>query len=250
MGDAIEAAGQAGQQGRLVQPVKVGRAAWAVEPIPVHLRLHLLPRPPSPDPSTGSGPIDPDIYGSTTGGAVSDRFGVDYYIDLDQDGLVLAEEQAHGSDPNKADTDGDGLSDGDEVVRFGSWPNSVDTEGDGLWDGDEVRLAGNPGSSDTDGDGLSDLTEANPGTALGNADTDADGLWDGDEVNWGTYPTAPDSDNDCVWDGDEIRYSGNPLDTDTGDDGNWDGVEWTATNMVTPNSEASAPLSDYCSPRD
>jgi hypothetical protein len=37
--------------------------------------------------------------------------------DSDEDGLSLQEEQAYGTDPNKADTDGDGFKDGDEVNR-------------------------------------------------------------------------------------------------------------------------------------
>ncbi len=35
--------------------------------------------------------------------------------DADHDGLLSDEEAAHGTDPNVADTDGDGHSDGDEV---------------------------------------------------------------------------------------------------------------------------------------
>lgn len=56
------------------------------------------------------------------------------------------------SDPDKADTDGDGLSDLEEhLLRLD--PRSVDTDGDGLSDLDEVRRwKTNPRSIDTDGD--------------------------------------------------------------------------------------------------
>jgi hypothetical protein len=42
------------------------------------------------------------------------------------------------------DTDGDGLSDYDEVFTFGTSPYLIDTSGDGISDGDHVRAGNNP----------------------------------------------------------------------------------------------------------
>lgn len=67
---------------------------------------------------------------------------------------------------NDIDTDGDGLSDGEETTgAFGyiSDLNRVDTDTDGISDPDEVfgtnGFQTNPSARDTDGDGMDDLTE-------------------------------------------------------------------------------------------
>src|SRR5262249_18745150 len=60
------------------------------------------------------------------------------------------------SDPHKADTDGDGLSDYEEWL-YKSDPNLVDSDDDGLWDGEEVhRWHTSPTSVDTDADSRGD----------------------------------------------------------------------------------------------
>ena len=41
---------------------------------------------------------------------------VDMPLDVDEDGLLSSEEAELGTDPAKADSDGDGISDGDEVA--------------------------------------------------------------------------------------------------------------------------------------
>ncbi len=74
------------------------------------------------------------------------------------------------------DTDGDGLSDGEEIsgtFGFTSNPNVVDSDGDGIDDFDEVMgvlgYQTNPSEADTDGDGVDDPTEylfgTNPASA-------------------------------------------------------------------------------------
>ena len=45
-----------------------------------------------------------------------------------------------GTDPNNPDTDGDGLSDGEEINTYNTDPNNPDTDGDGLSDGEEANL--------------------------------------------------------------------------------------------------------------
>ncbi len=80
--------------------------------------------------------------------------------DLDQDGLTNLEEENLLTDLNNADTDGDGLSDGDEVHTYKSNPLSRDTDGDLLTDAFEVNvLHTDPSKADTDGDGFNDYYE-------------------------------------------------------------------------------------------
>ena len=55
-----------------------------------------------------------------------------------------------------ADTDGDGLSDWDEVFRLGTDPNRPDTDGDGLSDGAEHLSGANPLDADENNDGIPD----------------------------------------------------------------------------------------------
>jgi alpha-tubulin suppressor-like RCC1 family protein len=61
-------------------------------------------------------------------------------IDADSDGL----DDAIDPDPTKPDTDGDGLTDGQEVNTFGSSPSLADTDGDGANDKLEVDLGKSP----------------------------------------------------------------------------------------------------------
>lgn len=80
-----------------------------------------------------------------------------YEDDPDGDGLTNDEEALQGTYPTVADTDGDGLSDGDEVNTYGSSPLVTDSDADALSDGDEVNTYGtDPTEMDTDGDGLPD----------------------------------------------------------------------------------------------
>lgn len=88
--------------------------------------------------------------------------------DADDDGLCDGEERLLRTDPNKKDTDGDGLSDDAEVLVWGSSPINVDSDGDAqgsntaFFDGSEVtRFSTSPTLADTDGDGRSDFQEIN-----------------------------------------------------------------------------------------
>ena len=84
--------------------------------------------------------------------------------DSDFDGLTDEQERAFGTDPFKADTDGDGLIDGDEVNKYHTDPLKADTDGDGLSDSDEVlRWKTDPTKADTDGDGYPDGQEIKNG---------------------------------------------------------------------------------------
>jgi hypothetical protein len=64
--------------------------------------------------------------------------------DPDRDGLTNQQEFQAGTDPNNPDTDGDGLSDGDEVNRYHTNPLLPDTDGDLIPDGVEVQTGTNP----------------------------------------------------------------------------------------------------------
>ena len=149
--------------------------------------------------------------------------------DSDGDGLTDDEEIDLGTDPNNPDSDGDGLDDGEEVNDTNTDPLDDDTDGDGLSDGDEVDIHGtDPNDDDTDDDGLGDGVEVTETfTDPLDADSDDDGLLDGEEVNdWGTDPNDPDSDDDGLLDGDEVNVHGtDPLDADTDDGGVEDGQE-------------------------
>ncbi|OIP79405.1 MAG: hypothetical protein COT39_00285 [Parcubacteria group bacterium CG08_land_8_20_14_0_20_48_21] len=64
--------------------------------------------------------------------------------DIDRDGLADVEELIYGTDPALLDTDGDGLTDYEEVHTFATNPLNKDTDGDTYADGDEVRAGYNP----------------------------------------------------------------------------------------------------------
>lgn len=137
-------------------------------------------------------------------------------MDSDGDGLSDYDEIfVYGTNPLNPDTDGDGISDYDEIFTYGTDPLNPDTDGDGLTDYEEIFVYGtDPLNPDTDGDGLSDYDEVNKyRTNPLEADTDGDGLSDFDEIYvHGTDPNNPDTDGDGFSDGQEIAMGTDPLD--------------------------------------
>lgn len=157
-------------------------------------------------------------------------------LDSDNDGLNDDVESQLGTDPGNTDSDGDTLSDGDEVNNHQSDPLSSDTDNDGLQDAEEVNLGTDLTGSDTDEDGLSDIDEVQThGTNPNNADTDSDGLTDTDELQvYFTDPLLTDSDNDGLDDNVEVlELNSDPNAWDSDGDGKSDAEE--AANGSTIN---------------
>ncbi|MET0190260.1 MAG: Ig-like domain-containing protein, partial [Pseudonocardia sediminis] len=101
------------------------------------------------DPAGNTSPADPVTFTVVAGPG-----------DADGDGLPDQQEGSSGTDPAVPDTDGDGLSDGQEVNTTGTDPLAADTDDDGLTDGAEVVThLTDPLEADTDGDGLDDGPE-------------------------------------------------------------------------------------------
>ena len=163
--------------------------------------------------------------------------------DSDKDGLINKVEKEMGTDPKKADSDGDGLSDGDEVNQYKTNPLKADTDGDGLSDGAEVnQYKTDPLKADSDGDGLSDGDEVKYKSNPLKTDSDGDGLSDGDEVHQHkTDPAKADTDGDGLSDGDEInKYKTSPVKIDTDNGGVNDGAEVKGgTNPLDPKDDVA-----------
>ena len=85
--------------------------------------------------------------------------------DLDADGLTNDQEGSLGTDPGDADSDDDGLKDGDEVLIYATNVRNRDSDGDLLIDYDEVNTyQTNPNQGDSDGDGATDGLEVAQGS--------------------------------------------------------------------------------------
>jgi lysozyme-like protein/NlpC/P60 family protein/thrombospondin type 3 repeat protein len=127
--------------------------------------------------------------------------------DSDRDGLSDAMERRLGLDPLRADTDGDNLSDAQELIVHGTDARKADTDGDQLNDAFELAQGLNPLSPDTDADGHLDGSLAPLQT-----DADADGLDDALERAIGLNAQLSDSDSDGFSDGLEYHSGSSPLD--------------------------------------
>ena len=148
--------------------------------------------------SIANGTIDVIVANSTTfagsgpdAGTLVDTDGDGLYDNEEQSGYTVIIEMANGdiverqvtSDPDVADTDGDGVSDGAEL-QYGMNPRATDTDGDGLDDNLELNTVfSNPFAQDSDNDGLQDGFEHfDLKTSPLLADTDGDKLTDDEEL--------------------------------------------------------------------
>ena len=199
-------------------------------------------------------PLAEDTDGDRMPDAWEVRHGLDprrddAHEDLDRDGVVLGllnvEEFLLGTDPARADTDGDGIHDLWERL-LGLDPRAddrhLDADHDGLPNLGEYLLGTSPRLHDTDGDGLDDGWEAGTADATLLAaglfrtdprayDTDRDGLDDGRErALWNATPGgaeawARDHDGDAP-PPTPAALAHNLRDPDSDGDGLDDGQEW------------------------
>ena len=152
---------------------------------------------------------------------------LDIPLDSDRDGLSNSQEEALGTDPFDADTDGDGMNDKiDSDPLTGIPPTDTDEDGipdtidpdndnDGYSDEVEIGLGTDPNDSnetpsDQDSDFIPDELEEDFNTDPNNPDTDGDGILDGQD----DFPTDPDRGIDT--DGDGIDDTQDPDDDDDG----------------------------------
>jgi cell wall-associated NlpC family hydrolase len=127
--------------------------------------------------------------------------------DSDRDGLSDALERRMGLDPLRADTDGDNLTDAQELITHGTDGRKADTDGDQLNDAFELAQGLNPLAPDSDADGHLDGS-----LAPLRVDTDADGMDDALEQVMGLNAKLSDSDSDGFSDGLEYRSGASALD--------------------------------------
>ncbi len=136
----------------------------------------------------------------------------DAYQDPDEDGLdsyteyMMHLKYGNSTDPNNADTDGDGFSDGEESDK-GTDPTDPedhpfeydpdgDDDGDGMTNDDEKQCGldsddPSDAKADFDKDGLTNEKECEIGTKKTKADTDSDGYSDYEEFVEHTDPADP-----------------------------------------------------------
>ncbi len=177
--------------------------------------------------------------------------------DSDGDELTDYEEiYVYGTNPTSYDdADADGLSDGEEIKEYETNRFIADTDGDGVDDGDEVWSGEfdplvNESTLDTDNDGLSDLDEYFVYyTSRYEIDTDYDGLSDFDELVYSTNPVQLDTDGDGFNDGWEVMSGFNPCvnnmtDNDSTNDSNSDPDEDGATNQQESEVGTNPTVSD------
>lgn len=161
-----------------------------------------------------------------TGAAVGNVFGVGDSVERLARGLGLSWLVA------AEDSDGDGLPDHLEqdgwqtkkLGRFVTDPSTADTDGDGLTDGQEAGAVlrrtsrpdaftgiADPTQADTDGDGVGDGDEYFFDMDLLRGDTDGDGLSDDVELDFGSDPTLDNPDDDSYSDKEERERGSDPL---------------------------------------
>ena len=134
----------------------------------------------------------------------------DYYdvefLDSDNDGLPDVLEIAIGTRSDLADTDGDTLTDYQEVYITGTDPTVYDSVIEGVSDAD----------ADCDSDGLSNSYEIELGSDPCSEFSDEDEFNDYDEVYiYGTDPSKTDTDDDGISDSSEIKLGLDPNDPQT-----------------------------------
>ena len=123
--------------------------------------------------TVGTDPLNPDSDGDSVSDYYehfvlntdplnydSDQNGInDGAEDFDNDYLLNSDEELNETDPFKADTDGDTLTDYQEINEYSTNPRKYDTDDDGINDGAEILNSLNPNNPDTNGNGILDGQE-------------------------------------------------------------------------------------------
>ena len=99
------------------------------------------------------------------------------------------------------DSDGDGLLDYEEILTFGTNPNEADTDGDGIGDAVELLIGSDPTLADSDGDGIDDdVDNCRLDSNAAQKDHDSDQLGAACDPD----DSVPDFDGDGCIDGAEL----------------------------------------------
>ncbi|MDI3283426.1 MopE-related protein [Polyangium sp. 15x6] len=190
------------------------------------------------------GKIDPGETNPTAGNGVDDLT----VTDTDGDGLSDEVEETIGTDPNDADTDDDGVIDGQEPNPTDDTDGDgtinaldPDSDDDGLFDGTEMgQNCSSPATDPAAGNCVADADMGATTTSPLDPDTDDGGVSDGDEDTNGNGVVDPgeidpndgsddatklDSDGDGLTDAEEAQIGTDPFDADSDDDGAPDGAE-------------------------
>lgn len=138
-----------------------------------------------------AGPPISDRVGNPMTVAYRWRFRVFDRTDTDRDGVPDEIEVLLGLNPNRSDSNNNGVADGDE-----------DFDGDGLSNSAEILLGSDPRNP----------RSINPNVLDGDLDRDGDGLPDKREILIGTNPLMADSDGDGWNDESEVTGGSDPLD--------------------------------------
>jgi hypothetical protein len=123
--------------------------------------------------------------------------------DSDADALADFYEITYGLDPEQPDTDGDGITDGYELIMLGTRADLADTDFDQMADGLEIALGFDPLVADNPDAGVPLLVPE----AM-HVDSDGDGIIDWGEELGGSDPNNPDTDLDGISDGEELMLGG------------------------------------------
>jgi hypothetical protein len=115
--------------------------------------------------------------------------GKTYYFaatayDTEYNSSDLSEEVVYTIPVLDTDTDGDGISDYDEINLYGTDHNKSDTDNDVIDDGEEIIFWGDNWRADDDQDGLINPLDS---------DSDNDGYTDGFEICFDSDPSDPES---------------------------------------------------------